>query len=44
MIQLPQVLQNSHRDLVNEFNRATQQRRIVPLVDDLISKQPDPTS
>ena len=44
IIRLPRALQNSDRDLGAGFNAATQQRRLVPLDDDLISSETDLTS
>ena len=44
IIRLPRALQNSDRDLGAGFNAATQQRRLVPLEDDLISTETDLTS
>ena len=44
IIRLPRALQNSDRDLGAGFNAATQQRRLVPLDDDLISTETDLTS
>ena len=44
IIRLPRALQNSDRDLGAGFNAATQQRRLVPLEDDLISSETDLTS
>ena len=43
IIRLPRALQNSDRDVGAGFNAATQQRRLVPLNDDLISQETDPT-
>jgi len=43
IIRLPRALQNSDRDLGAGFNAATQQRRLVPLDDDLISSKTDLT-
>ena len=43
IIRLPRALQNSDRDVGAGFNAATQQRRLVPLDDDLISQETDPT-
>ena len=44
IIRLPRALQTSDRDAGAGFNAATQQRRLVPLDDDLISQTTDPTS
>ena len=44
IIRLPRALQTSDRDVGAGFNAATQQRRLVPLDDDLISHEADPTS
>ena len=44
IIRLPRALQTSDRDAGAGFNAATQQRRLVPLDDDLISNESDPTS
>ena len=44
IIRLPRALQKSDRDLGAGFNAATQQRRLVPLDDDLISSETDLTS
>ena len=44
IIRLPRALQTSDRDAGAGFNAATQQRRLVPLDDDLISHEADPTS
>ena len=43
IIRLPRALQNSDRDVGAGFNAATQQRRLVPLNDVLISQETDPT-
>ena len=44
IIRLPRALQTSDRDVGAGFNAATQQRRLVPLDDDLISQEADHTS
>ena len=44
IIRLPRALQTSDRDVGAGFNAATQQRRLVPLDDDLISQEADLTS
>ena len=44
IIRLPRALQNSDRDVGAGFNAATQQRRLVPLDDELISQEADHTS
>ena len=44
IIRLPRALQTSYRDVGAGFNAATQQRRLVPLDDDLISQEADHTS
>ena len=43
IIRLPRALQSSDRDVGAGFNAATQQRRLVSLADDLISKETDAT-
>ena len=44
IIRLPRALQTSDRDVGAGFNAATQQRRLMPLDDDLISQEADHTS
>ena len=44
IIRLPRALQTSDRDVGAGFNAATQQRRLVPLDDELISQEADHTS
>ena len=43
IIRLPRAMQTSDRDVGAGFNAATQQRRLVPLADDLISDETDAT-
>jgi len=44
IIRIPRALQISERDVGTGFNAATQQRRLVPLDDDLIIQEADHTS
>ena len=44
IIRLPRALQTSYRDVGAGFNATTQQRRLVPLDNDLISQEADLTS